>query len=97
MSRQSGSGSQDRKRAKYYTDVMQTCVKRYAAAEWTLSMAQKSYNIAEKMFEVGKATIIELNDAELALMQAKLNISQSIYDYMVAFSKLNELIGNEYK
>lgn len=83
--------------AKNYTDVMQTCVKRYAAAESTLSMAQKSYNIAEKMFEVGKATIIELNDAELALMQAKLNISQSIYDYMVAFSKLNELIGNEYK
>ncbi len=79
--------------AKNYTDYMQTALKQYAAAQSTLDMAQKSYSIAEKMFEVGKATIIELNDAELALMQAKLNISQSIYQFLDAQASLNEIIG----
>lgn len=79
--------------AKNYTNYMQTALKRYAAAQSTLDMAQKSYSIAEKMFEVGKATIIELNDAELALMQAKLNISQSIYQFLDAQASLNEIIG----
>ena len=79
-----------------YIDQMNTNVKRYAAAETTLEMAQKSYNISEKMYEVGKATLVELNDAQLALTQAQLTMSQAIYQYMTNKAAIDELMGVEY-
>lgn len=36
-----------------------------------------------------------MNDAELALTQARLNFNQSIYDYMVAKADLEKVLGNE--
>lgn len=80
-----------------YRDKMTTSVKRYTAAESTLEMAQKSYNISEKMYELGKATLVELNDAQLALTQAQLTMSQAIYEYMVNKAAIDELTGVEYQ
>ena len=79
-----------------YRDKMNTSVKRYTAAETTLEMAQKSYNISEKMYELGKATLVELNDAQLALTQAQLTMSQAIYQYMTNKAAIDELMGVEY-
>lgn len=79
-----------------YKDKMTTSVKRYSAAESTLEMAQKSYDISEKMYEVGKATLVELNDAQLALTQAQLTKSQAIYQYMINKASIDELMGVEY-
>lgn len=79
-----------------YKDKMTTSVKRYSAAEATLEMAQKSYDISEKMYEVGKATLVELNDAQLALTQAQLTKSQAIYQYMINKASIDELMGVEY-
>lgn len=79
-----------------YRDKMNTSVKRYTAAESTLEMAQKSYNISEKMYELGKATLVELNDAQLALTQAQLTMSQAIYQFMTNKAAIDELMGVEY-
>ena len=79
-----------------YRDKMNTSVKRYTAAETTLEMAQKSYNISEKMYELGKATLVELNDAQVALTQAQLTMSQAIYQYMTNKAAIDELMGVEY-
>lgn len=79
-----------------YRDQMSTSVKRFAAAESTLEMAQKSYNISERMYELGKATLVELNDAQLALTQAQLTMSQAIYQYMINKAAIDELLGVEY-
>ena len=79
-----------------YHDQMNTSVKRYTAAEATLEMAQKSYDISEKMYELGKATLVELNDAQLALTQAQLTMSQAIYQFMVNKASIDELLGVEY-
>lgn len=79
-----------------YRDKMNTSVKRYTAAKSTLEMAQKSYNISEKMYEVGKATLVELNDAQLALTQAQLTMSQAIYQYMTNKAAIDELMGVDY-
>lgn len=78
---------------KNYKDKMSTCIKRYSAAESTLAMAQKSYNISEKMYEIGKATLVELNDAQLALTQAQLTMNQAIYEFMVVQASMDEIIG----
>ena len=79
-----------------YRDKMNTSVKRYTAAEATLEMAQKSYSISEKMYELGKATLVELNDAQLALTQAQLTMSQAIYQFMTNKAAIDELMGVEY-
>ena len=76
-----------------FNDQMDLCIKNYQAANATVSIAQKSYDISEKMYEVGKATLVELNDAQLALEQAQLTQAQAIYDFMVAKASLDELIG----
>ena len=79
-----------------YRNEMNTSVKRYTAAETTLEMAQKSYDISQKMYEVGKATLVELNDAQLALTQARLTMSQAIFQYMTNKASIEELMGVEY-
>lgn len=78
-----------------YNDQMALCIKNYQAANATVSIAQKSYDISEKMYEVGKATLVELNDAQLALQQAQLTQAQAVYNFMVAKASLDELIGKE--
>lgn len=78
-----------------YNDQMALCVKNYEAANATVAIAQKSYDISEKMYEVGKATLVELNDAQLALEQAQLTQAQAIYNFIVTKAALDELIGKE--
>ena len=78
-----------------FNDQMALCVKNYEAANATVGIAQKSYDISEKMFEVGKATQVELNDAQVSLMQAQLNQAQAVYNFMVTKASLDELIGKE--
>ena len=78
-----------------YQDQMDLCIKNYQAANATVTIAQKSYDISAKMYEVGKATQVELNDAQLALQQALLTQAQAIYNYMVTKATLDELIGKE--
>ena len=51
---------------------------------------------ALKMYELGKATLVELNDAQLALTQAQLTMSQAIYQYMTNKAAIDELMGVEY-
>ena len=57
--------------------------------------AQKARDIAEKLYEVGRGTVLELNSAEVALTQAKLTYTQAIYDYLSAKADLDKLQGKE--
>lgn len=81
---------------KGYMNQIATYIENYHAAESTLEMAQKSYDIAAKMYELGKATLTELNDAQLALVQSQLTMSQAIYNFKVTMSQLEELQGLEH-
>ena len=76
-----------------YNDQMALCIKNYQAANATVEIAQKSYDISAKMYEFGKATLVELNDAQLALQQAQLTQAQAVYNFMVTKASLDELIG----
>ena len=66
-----------------------------AANEATKQQAEKGYNIAKTRFDVGAGTMIELNSAQIALLQADLNYSQSIYDYLGAQADYDKILGNE--
>lgn len=60
-----------------------------------VSQAERGAEIANLRYEVGTGTILELNDSEMALLQAKLNYTQSIYNYMNAKNNYETLISNE--
>lgn len=80
---------------KQYLDNMKTCVKQFDAAQKGVEQANKGYKIAQKRYDTGAGTLLEMNDAELALTQAKLNRNQSIYNYMVAKSDMEKVLGQE--
>ena len=81
---------------RQYLNTMETKVKSLVAAREAEETAQKAYDIATQSYNVGRSTITELNDAQLALTQAKLGVSQSIYDYVVAKSGLEQIIGHDF-
>ena len=67
--------------------------KRIEAQEKTVETAERGYKIVTTRFLANAATQLEVNDAELALTQAKVNRIQAIYDYLVASTDLDQLIG----
>ena len=78
---------------KQYTDQMNTCIKQYSAASAGVAEADKSYVITMKRYETGEGTLLEINDAQLSLTQARLNLNQSIYNYLVAKASLEKTLG----
>lgn len=67
--------------------------RRVEAQEKTVEQAERGYTIATTRFTSGSGTQLEVNDAQLALTQAKVNRMQAIYDYLVASADLDQLIG----
>lgn len=80
---------------KQYMDNMNTCIKRFSASQKGVEQAERGYLIAQKRYDTGAGTLLELNDSELALTQARLNFNQSIYDYIVAKSDLEKVLGQQ--
>ena len=57
--------------------------------------AKKAVTIAEKRYDVGKGTVLELNSSQVSLTQAQLTYNQSIYDYLVAKADLDQVLGKQ--
>lgn len=57
------------------------------------TQAEKGYKIAKTRYDVGGGTIIEVNSAQMAFLQANLNYAQSIFDYMSAMTDYEKVIG----
>ena len=80
---------------KQYIDNMNTCIKRFDASQKGVEQAERGYMISQKRYDTGAGTLLEMNDSELALTQSKLNFNQAIYDYMVAKTDLEKIIGQQ--
>jgi outer membrane protein len=72
---------------------LQQTRKRVEAQGKTVEMAERGYKIVTTRFLSNAATQLEVNDAQLALTQAKVNRVQAIYDYAVAAADFEQLIG----
>lgn len=81
---------------RQYLNTMEANMKSYNAALETVALAQKAYDISAKSYQVGKSTITDLNDAQLALTQAKLTESQAVYNFLVAKTGLEQTIGFDF-
>lgn len=80
---------------KQYIDNMNTSVRQFSASQQAVKQAERGNIIAQKRYETGVATLLELNDADLSLTRARLTFNQSIFDYMVAKSDLEKTLGEQ--
>ncbi|MCF0176090.1 MAG: TolC family protein [Bacteroidales bacterium] len=76
--------------------TMETQMKSYNAAKEAVEMASKSYTIVQKSYEVGRSTMTDLNDAQLALTQSRLAESQAVYNFVVAKAQLEQTLGADF-
>jgi outer membrane protein TolC len=74
---------------------IEQAVKRINGQMKTVQQAEEGYAIAKTRLENGVGTQLEINDAEMALRQAKLNKLQAIYDLKVAEADLQYLLGKK--
>lgn len=74
-------------------DAITKSIKQIDSNKLGVQQAEKAYNIMQKSFEIGSATFVTLNDAELALTRARLAYSQAIYDYLAGVSDVKKLLG----
>lgn len=58
-------------------NAVNAAVKKVNSAKGNVDLAEKGYTIAQTRYNTGQATLLELNDAENAMLQAKLNLIQA--------------------
>ena len=76
--------------------TMETSMKSYYAAQSAVASAQKGYDITEASYKAGRSTLIELNDAQLALTQSRLSESQAIMNFLTAKAQLEQTLGHDF-
>lgn len=72
---------------------IQQAKQRLDAQQRTVGQADRGYRIATTRFKSGSGTQLEINDAQLALTQAKVNRMQAVFDYLVASADLEQILG----
>ena len=75
-------------------DNIQLNVKQIASSSESVAEADSAHTIMEKSFGIGAASYLDLRDSELSLTRARLAYYQAIYNYLVAGSNLELLLGN---
>ena len=77
-------------------NTMETNMKTYYASKDAIATAQKAYDIVEKSYQVGRSTLLEVNDAQLSLTQAQLGASQAVYNFLTAKAQLEQTLGQDF-
>ncbi|MCC8188917.1 MAG: TolC family protein [Bacteroides sp.] len=80
---------------KQYYDEMNTSIKQYHAARRGVEQAEKGYYISVKRYDTGDGTLLEINDSQLSLTNARLNLNQSVYNFLIARAELEKTLGSE--
>jgi outer membrane protein TolC len=71
----------------------QQAQRRIVLAELSLNQAAESYRITSEKFKLGLSLNADLLDAEVALLQAKLQLTQAHVEHELAHARLNKAIG----
>ena len=78
-----------------YRQNMASSMAQVSSNAEAVKQAEKAVMIAGKRYEVGRGTILELNQSEIAQTQAELTYVQSIYDYLKNKADLDYTLGRE--
>ena len=60
-----------------------------------VELAQKGLEISQKRYDIGRGTILELTNSQVSLTNTRLSYNNTIYDFLVAKSDLNKVLGVE--
>lgn len=81
--------------AASYRENMISTVAKLESDRQAVAQADKALSISAKRYEVGRGTVLELNQSETALTQAELAYNQSIYTYLSNRADLEYTMGKE--
>ncbi len=81
--------------AASYRENMISTVATLESNRQAVVQADKAVTISAKRYDVGKGTVLELNQSETALTQAELTYHQSIYNYLTNRADLEYTLGRE--
>jgi outer membrane protein TolC len=77
-------------------NTMSNAVEEIEANISSVNLAERACEISKTRYDSGLGTLVELNDAEVALTQAMLNYNSAIYSYLTAKSDYIKLLGNSF-
>ena len=66
-----------------------------ASGEKELELAQKGHKTAEALLESGRISQLDMEDAELTLMQAELGLLQYKLEFQTSIAALKRIIGRK--
>lgn len=81
--------------AESYRQNMQSSIAQIESNLEAVKQANKAVSISSKRYEVGRGTILELNQSEDALTMSELNYVNSIYDFLANKADLDYTLGRE--
>lgn len=81
--------------AQSYIDNMTASAEQLQSNKNAVELAEKGLEISQKRYDVGRGTILELTNSQVSLTNVKLSYNNTIYDYLVAKSELNKVLGKE--
>lgn len=96
MDRRENTRRQLSMQAESYRENMISTVAKLNSDREAVNQADKAVSISSKRYDVGKGTILELNQSETALIQAELAYCQSIYDYLSNKADLDYTLGRNW-
>lgn len=70
-----------------------TAAQNYRTAQSAVTAAQANYDVVVLRVEAQKAILVEQLDALAALIQARTNLAQALYDHSIAVARLQRAIG----
>ncbi len=72
---------------------MAVAVEKSRNAQSTALLAERGFNIARARYDTGQGTLLEVNDSELALTQARFNLLQAKHEILKAKTEYDKFIG----
>lgn len=74
-------------------DLINKNIEQVIATQSSVDLARKGHDITLKRYETGMGTIVDVNAAALAVLNAELQNRNAIYDYLAAKADLEKVLG----
>lgn len=74
-------------------DLIHKNIEQVVATQSSVEQARKGHEITLKRYETGMGTIVDVNAAALAVLNAELQYRNAIYDYLAAKADLEKVLG----
>lgn len=74
-------------------DLIHKNIEQVVATQSSVAQARKGHEITLKRYDTGMGTIVDVNAAALAVLNAELQYRNAVYDYLAAKADLEKVLG----